>query len=211
MKMMQRNDDTLSTRDLATANETTTGAVSGRKLDAQNREGRPGGQVPVEDDQTAMPVRDDRTGGGDPPADAQEEAAAEGSRAPSAENQRETARSDAAEPEAVNASRPSSGDAPAADADVQAEVTEPLLAAEQSADFQLRWEQVQTRFVDEPRGAVEDADELVANLMQQLAAGFAQAREGLEAHWGRGEEISTEDLRVALKRYRSFFQRLLST
>ncbi|MBV9808472.1 MAG: hypothetical protein JO286_14895 [Solirubrobacterales bacterium] len=86
----------------------------------------------------------------------------------------------------------------------------PLLSAEASSSFQRRWEEVQTRFVDEPRGAVEEADGLVANLMQQLAEGFAQERERLEGQWDRGEDISTEDLRVALQRYRSFFQRLLS-
>ena len=80
-----------------------------------------------------------------------------------------------------------------------------------SDDFQTRWEAIQVRFVDEPRGAVEDADALVANVMQRLAEGFAQERERLEAQWGRGEDISTEDLRVALQRYRSFFQRLLAT
>ena len=77
--------------------------------------------------------------------------------------------------------------------------------------FQSRWEEIQVRFVDEPRGAVEDADALVATVMQRLAEGFAQERELLEAQWGRGEDISTEDLRIALQRYRSFFQRLLST
>ncbi len=86
-----------------------------------------------------------------------------------------------------------------------------LLPAEMDATFQQRWKEIQTRFVDEPRGAVEDADSLVANLMQQLAEGFAKERERLEAQWGRGEDISTEDLRIALQRYRSFFQRLLST
>ena len=86
-----------------------------------------------------------------------------------------------------------------------------LLPAEMDATFQQRWKEIQTRFVDEPRGAVEDADSLVANLMQQLAEGFAKERERLEAQWGRGEDISTEDLRVALQRYRTFFQRLLST
>ena len=86
-----------------------------------------------------------------------------------------------------------------------------LLPADMDATFQQRWEEIQTRFVDEPRGAVEDADSLVANLMQQLAEGFAKERERLEAQWGRGEDISTEDLRVALQRYRTFFQRLLST
>ena len=86
-----------------------------------------------------------------------------------------------------------------------------LLAAEIDSTFQQRWKEIQTRFVDEPRGAVEDADSLVATLMQQLADGFAQERERLEAQWARGEDISTEDLRVALQRYRTFFQRLLST
>ena len=86
-----------------------------------------------------------------------------------------------------------------------------LLPADMDETFQQRWKEIQTRFVDEPRGAVEDADGLVASLMQQLAEGFAKERERLEAQWGRGEDISTEDLRVALQRYRTFFQRLLST
>ena len=80
-----------------------------------------------------------------------------------------------------------------------------------SDGLQRRWEEIQVRFVDEPRGAVEDADALVATVMQRLAEGFAQEREQLEAQWGRGEDISTEDLRLALQRYRSFFRRLLST
>ncbi|MFZ0088688.1 MAG: hypothetical protein WAL63_04225, partial [Solirubrobacteraceae bacterium] len=86
-----------------------------------------------------------------------------------------------------------------------------LLPSELDSTFRRRWEEIQTRFVDEPRGAVEDADGLVANVMQQLAEGFAMERERLEGQWGRGEDISTEELRVALQRYRSFFQRLLST
>ncbi len=201
--MTQRNDDAVSTRDLAAPTETTASAVSGPELDAPSRKARPSSQAPVRDDQPGAPVQDDQPGAlvidrsldrsaSDDPAGAQDVASPERS-------------------ETAVASPPSSGGAPAPDADVQADVSEPLLAAEESADFQLRWEQVQTRFVDEPRGAVEDADELVANLMQQLAAGFAQERDRLEAQWGRGEDISTEDLRVALKRYRSFFQRLLST
>ena len=87
--------------------------------------------------------------------------------------------------------------------------TAPLLA--DAEGFQSRWEEIQVRFVDEPRGAVEDADALVATVMKRLAESFAQERERLESQWGRGEDISTEDLRVALQRYRSFFQRLLST
>jgi hypothetical protein len=85
----------------------------------------------------------------------------------------------------------------------------PLLA--DAEGFRARWEEIQVRFVDEPRGAVEDADALVASVMQRLAEGFAQERERLESQWGRGEDISTEDLRVALQRYRSFFRRLLQT
>ena len=85
-----------------------------------------------------------------------------------------------------------------------------LLPREQNAEFQTRWEKIQTGFVDEPRQTVEQADELVAELMKRLAEGFATERERLEGQWGRGEDVSTEDLRVTLQRYRGFFQRLLS-
>lgn len=87
----------------------------------------------------------------------------------------------------------------------------PLLRTDSTAGFQSRWEGIQTQFVDDPRRAVEHADSLVAAVMQELAESFAQERERLEAQWGRGEDISTEDLRIALQRYRSFFKRLLST
>jgi hypothetical protein len=85
-----------------------------------------------------------------------------------------------------------------------------LLPREQNAEFQTRWEKIQTGFVDEPRQTVEQADELVAEVMKRLAEGFAGERERLEGQWGRGEDVSTEDLRVTLQRYRGFFQRLLS-
>jgi hypothetical protein len=93
--------------------------------------------------------------------------------------------------------------------DPTAETTELLPEAERG-DLQRQWEGIQTGFVDEPRQTVEQADALVATVMQRLAEGFAQERDRLEQQWGRGEDISTEDLRVALQRYRSFFQRLLS-
>jgi hypothetical protein len=86
----------------------------------------------------------------------------------------------------------------------------PLLPEDQGTELQSRWEAIQVRFVDDPRNAVEEADALVASTMQQLADGFASAREDLEGQWSRGEDISTEDLRVALQRYRSFFRRLLA-
>ena len=86
----------------------------------------------------------------------------------------------------------------------------PLLGEAEGAELGSRWESIQVTFVDDPRRAVEEADELVAHVMQQLAEGFARERETLEGQWTRGEDVSTEDLRVALQRYRSFFQRLLS-
>jgi hypothetical protein len=87
---------------------------------------------------------------------------------------------------------------------------EPLLAEDELGRFRAQWEQIQVGFVDEPRGAVEQADSLVAELMQRLAASFSDERGRLEGQWDRGDEVSTEDLRVALTRYRSFFERLLS-
>ena len=84
-----------------------------------------------------------------------------------------------------------------------------LFAESDVADFRARWSNIQTAFVDEPRGAVENADNLVASLMKKLAEGFAHERENLEKQWDRGDNVSTEDLRVALQRYRSFFDRLL--
>src|SRR5438552_5260354 len=73
-----------------------------------------------------------------------------------------------------------------------------------------RWKEIQTAFVDEPRKAVEQADGLVASAMKRLAEMFAAERSKLEQQWDRGDSVSTEDLRVALQRYRTFFHRLLS-
>jgi hypothetical protein len=87
---------------------------------------------------------------------------------------------------------------------------EPLLPEDQSERFATRWQEIETSFVDQPRDAVEQADALVADLMQRLAASFSNEREQLEAQWDRGDDVSTEDLGVALTRYRSFFDRLLS-
>jgi hypothetical protein len=86
---------------------------------------------------------------------------------------------------------------------------EPLLSPEDAQGFRDRWESIQSRFVDEPRQAVKEADTLVAELMQQLAQTFNEERESLEAQLSEDEETSTEDLRIGLQRYRSFFTRLL--
>ena len=87
---------------------------------------------------------------------------------------------------------------------------EPLLPADQTERFTSRWQEIQASFVDQPQESVEQADALVADLMQRLAASFSNERENLEAQWDRGDDVSTEDLRVALTRYRTFFDRLLS-
>jgi hypothetical protein len=87
---------------------------------------------------------------------------------------------------------------------------EPLFGSRESDDYRTRWQDIQTGFVDEPRQAVERADGLVAEVMQQLASTFARERENLEGQWDHGDSVSTEDLRVALQRYRTFFDRLLS-
>jgi hypothetical protein len=86
----------------------------------------------------------------------------------------------------------------------------PLFAPNDTQDFRNRWEKVQIGFVDEPSKAVQQADELVASAIKRLAEVFAGERQKLEAEWDKTDSVSTEDLRVALRRYRSFFDRLLS-
>lgn len=104
--------------------------------------------------------------------------------------------------------RPAAGE-PGDGAD-QGGAREALFPADRANDFRSRWETVQGGFVDEPRKAVEDADALVAEVMKQLATTFADERADLEGRWSKGSDVSTEDLRQALRRYRSFFDRLLS-
>lgn len=86
-----------------------------------------------------------------------------------------------------------------------------LLDAAEEQGFRQRWSDVQARFVDDPQAAVQTADALVAELMQSLARGFSEHKGRLESHWRSGGTPDTEDLRQALQRYRSFFDRLLST
>jgi hypothetical protein len=183
---MERNTETLSTRDLASPNEPAGGVTRSEDdvRDTRGAEGQPEvyDQAAPVPEETRLPV-DEQT-------------------APRGETRTQAPGGD----QSVEAA-PSSTGAAASDTNGGGS----LLPADMDATFQQKWEEIQTRFVDEPRGAVEDADGLVANLMQQLAEGFAKERERLEAQWGRGEDISTEDLRVALQRYRTFFHRLLST
>ena len=95
-------------------------------------------------------------------------------------------------------------------ADVQAANDTPLLAGDVVSQLRNQWTDIQAGFVDEPRRAVERADGLVADAIKRLAETFANERAQLEGQWDRGSDVSTEDLRQALQRYRSFFSRLLS-
>ena len=109
-------------------------------------------------------------------------------------------------PRPLAVASPADFDSPAAPVAAQ---PAPLFSESEVGDFRSRWSDIQSDFVDEPRRAVEDADHLVAALMKKLAEGFANERAGLEKQWDSGDDISTEDLRLALQRYRSFFDRLL--
>lgn len=84
-----------------------------------------------------------------------------------------------------------------------------LFNRDRATDLKRRWSEIQARFVDDPREAVKAADTLVDEVVRDLTALFAEERGGLESHLDRNERMSTEDLRVAFRRYRSFFERLL--
>lgn len=86
----------------------------------------------------------------------------------------------------------------------------PLFTDRESKDLFAKWDTLQVGFIDEPRRAVEQADHLVAEAMKRTAEIFAEERARLERQWDRGDNVSTEDLRVAMRRYRSFFRRLLT-
>jgi hypothetical protein len=102
------------------------------------------------------------------------------------------------------------GSSGAAAAPAMERETGPLFSGGEARDLRARWDAIQVGFVDEPRHSVEQADNLVAGTMKRLAEIFAQERSNLEGQWDQGENVSTEDLRLALRRYRSFFSRLLS-
>lgn len=85
-----------------------------------------------------------------------------------------------------------------------------LFAGNEANELRARWDSIQVGFVDEPRKAVQEADALVSSTIKRLSEVFANERQNLEQQWGRNDNVSTEDLRVALRRYRSFFSRLLA-
>jgi len=85
-----------------------------------------------------------------------------------------------------------------------------LFPSTEAEEFRSRWDSIQTGFVDEPRSAVEQADHLVDEAMKKLSSTFSEERAGLERQWSKGDDVSTEDLRMALRKYRTFFDRLLA-
>ena len=121
----------------------------------------------------------------------------------------ERQRSEPREPrtEQTRDERVSENQAPAATLD---DGLEPLFEDEAARKFRSRWQVIQGKFVDDPRDSVKQADDLVADIIKSVTMSFADRRMGLEKQWNSGENISTEDMRVALKRYRSFFERLLT-
>jgi hypothetical protein len=101
--------------------------------------------------------------------------------------------------------------APPLDEDTEAASDESLVSEDSALDYRNRWETIQADFIDEPRSSVEEADRLVSEVIEEVAQTFQEQRLSLEARWTDEEDVSTEDLRVALRLYRSFFERLLST
>jgi hypothetical protein len=106
--------------------------------------------------------------------------------------------------------REASGNPASSTTAINDEEATPLFSERESKEFFGRWDGLQVGFIDEPRLAVEQADSLVAGTMKRLAEMFAEERARLESQWDRGDNVSTEDLRIAMRRYRSFFRRLLS-
>jgi hypothetical protein len=87
---------------------------------------------------------------------------------------------------------------------------EPLIPKQQIEQLRTQWNSIQTNFVDQPRTAVEDADSLVVGALKQIQESFVVQRANLEKKWRHVDDVSTEDLRVALQHYRAFFDRLIS-
>lgn len=129
-----------------------------------------------------------------------------------AEEQRRSAADLTSDPAAADESPSAAVDSVARPEPVQdaASTEQTLFADDELADLRARWSAVQAAFVDDPKECVHKADGLVSDLVEQLTTGFGRARSRLEEQWARGEEASTEDLRVALMHYREFFDRLLA-
>ena len=85
-----------------------------------------------------------------------------------------------------------------------------FMSKRQTEEMREHWKAIQASFVDEPRKAVQDADQLVKSAVQQIEEVFRTQRSQMEQQWSGGKDVSTEDLRLSFQRYRTFFDRLLS-
>lgn len=114
------------------------------------------------------------------------------------------------EPESMATEEPETTEATATRQETTGPQRTALFENEDADRFQESWRGLQSDFVDDPRAAVQQADELVAEVMQTLAANFAERKRSLEEQWSRGEDVQTEELRISLQQYRAFFQQLLA-
>ena len=160
------------------------------------------------DNQSSPDTYGDRSSGDLSPADVAVAESANQATTDAARTETTTPPEESPDPESPTPAE--AAEEPARPAQTNDESSTPLFAAGPAESFRSRWLDIQTSFVDEPGRAVEQADSLVAEVMQQLAKTFADERSKLEPQLVQGEDISTEDLRMALRRYRSFFDRLLS-
>lgn len=85
-----------------------------------------------------------------------------------------------------------------------------LLSSDDRGSYQQRWDDIQVRFIDEPRQCVREADDLVGEVTTRISDRFSSARQDMEQRWDGGNEPTTEELRQAVQRYRDFFQRLVA-
>src|ERR1700683_1249247 len=213
-----RNDRPLSTADLADSRSRTNDSLAQDDLDAR-REGDPGGPTLVHDRSVSGFVADESTSDLNALSSRDEQKMSDLDRMDSSDDTRFDAPSlsptaartatPTTEP-AVAGLRPSGqppqGGRPATNAAAET----PLLSNSELSDLRSQWSNIQAEFVDDPRRSVQQADQLVATAMQRLAGGFAHERATLEKQWDSGDQVSTEELRVALQRYRAFFGRLLN-
>jgi hypothetical protein len=103
----------------------------------------------------------------------------------------------------------SASDEPDRTGDDAQDKPDPLLDQDEQERFRQRWSEIQASFIDQPQRSVEEANTLVADLTDRLVSSFRSEQSELEDHWSRDEEVTTEELRTTLRRYRSFFGRLL--
>jgi hypothetical protein len=118
---------------------------------------------------------------------------------------------DEAEPDEAETDEAESDEAEPIEEDADYPADDSLVSDDTALDYRNRWETIQADFIDEPRRSVEEADRLVSEVIEEVAQTFQEQRLSLEARWADEDGVSTEDLRVALRLYRSFFERLLST